>query len=97
MVGNGQSSANPNCGDTYTYQFPVGEGRSFFCHPSLRGKYVIIRFVDKDKPLTLCEVEVYSERRGMMHEIYINKTVALKGTVHVFGVLYTCTVYTCRY
>ena len=60
----GTSLANHKCGDTYTYRFPVGEGRSFFCHPSLKGRYVIIRFVDKDKPLTLCEVEVYSERRG---------------------------------
>ena len=70
MVDNGQSSANPKCGDTYTYEFPTGEGRSFFCHPSLKGRYVIIRFVDEDKPLTLCEVEVYSERRGMMRVIY---------------------------
>ena len=72
MESDGQSSANPKCGDTYTYQFPIGQGRSFFCHPSLKGRYVIIRFVDKDKPLTLCEVEVYSERRGIVHEIYIN-------------------------
>jgi len=67
MVANGQSSANPKCGDTYTYQFPVGEGRSFFCHPVLKGRYVIVRLVDKDTPLTLCEVEVYSERRGIVH------------------------------
>ena len=77
MESNGLSSANLKCGDTYTYQFPVGEGRSFFCHPSLKGRYVIIRFVDKDKPLTLCEVEVYSERRGIMHVIYINNAVTL--------------------
>ena len=77
MVDKGQSSANPKCGDTYTYQFPVGKGRSFFCHPSLKGRYVIIRFVDKDKQLTLCEVEVYSERRGMMQDIYIISTVTL--------------------
>ena len=66
MVDNGMSLANPKCGDTYTYQFPVGEGRSFFCRPRLKGRYVIIRVVDKNKPLTLCEVEVYSERRGMI-------------------------------
>ena len=66
MVANGQSSANPMCGGTYTYQFAVGEGRSFFCRPTLKGRYVIIRFVDKNKPLTLCEVEVYSERKGMV-------------------------------
>ena len=77
MVSSGPSSANPKCGDTYTYQFPIGEGRSFFCRPSLKGEYVIIRFVDKDKPLTLCEVEVYSERRGMMYVMYINNTVTL--------------------
>ena len=77
MVDNGQSSANPKCGDTYTYPFPVGEGRSFFCHPSLKGRYVIIRFVNENKHLTLCEVEVYSERRGMMHVIYIKNTVTL--------------------
>ena len=77
MVANGQSSANRKCGDTYTYQFPVGEGRSFFCHPSLKGRYVIIRFVDKDKVLTLCEVEIYPERRGMKYVMYINNTVTL--------------------
>ena len=77
MVDKGQSSADPKCGDTYTYQFPVGKGRSFFCHPSLKGRYVIIRFVDKDKPLTLCEVEVYSERRGMKYVMYINNNVTL--------------------
>ena len=67
MVASGQSSVNLKCGNTYAYQFPAGEGRSFFCHPTLKGRYVIIRFVDKDKALTLCEVEVYSERRGMMN------------------------------
>ena len=65
------SAANPKCGDTYTYSLPVGEGKSFFCHPSLEGRYVVIRLLnnklEKPTPLTLCEVEVYAERRGMMH------------------------------
>ena len=65
MDSNGTSLANDKCGDTYTYQFPAGEGRAFFCRPSLKGRFVIIRLIDKDKPLTLCEVEVYSERRGI--------------------------------
>ena len=63
----GDSDSNPRCGDTYTERFPVGEGKSFFCRPSLKGRYVIVRFVDTNKPLTLCEVEVYSERRGTFY------------------------------
>ena len=86
MVASGQSSANRKCGDTYKYQFPVGEGRSFFCHPVLKGRYVIVRLVDKGKPLTLCEVEVYSEKRGMMH-VHLHKLgcPSLRSTVDVFG------------
>ena len=60
----GTSLANPTCGGTYTYSLPVGKGTSFFCHPSLKGTYVIITILRPITPLTLCEVEVYSERRG---------------------------------
>ncbi|KAL9950685.1 hypothetical protein ACROYT_G043224 [Oculina patagonica] len=60
----GTSQANPKCGDTYTYSLPVGKGTSFFCHPTLKGRYVIIRILKSNTPLTLCEVEVYSERRA---------------------------------
>lgn len=56
---------NPKCGNMHSV--PVGEGASFFCHPSLKGRYVTIRNLRNDLPLTLCEVEVYSERRGMKH------------------------------
>ena len=63
----GSSQANPKCGDTYTYSLPVGKGTSFFCHPSLKGRYVIIRILKANTTLNLCEVEVYSERRGMKY------------------------------
>ena len=66
----GTSLANPTCGGTYTYNLPVGKGTSFFCHPSLKGRYVIIRILKDQIPLALCEVEVYSERRGMVCACY---------------------------
>ena len=53
---------NPKCGSTYSV--PQGEGLSFFCHPSLYGRYVTIRSLLMNTVLTVCEVEVYSERRG---------------------------------
>ena len=55
--------SNPKCGDGFSV--PQGQGASFFCRPSLFGRYVTIRrtssVVDE---FTLCEVEVYSTRRG---------------------------------
>ena len=73
----GTSSANPACGGTYTYSLPLGKGTSFFCHPSLKGRYVIIRILQtKRTPLAICEVEVYSERRGIIY-MYIRSVHAL--------------------
>ena len=66
----GTSLANPTCGGTYTYSLQVGKGTSFFCHPSLKGRFVIIRILKPNTPLTLCEVEVYSQRRGVHALIY---------------------------
>jgi len=56
---------NPRCNDHSGYSVPRGEGKSFFCRPPLYGRYVTIRSLRTDA-LTLCEVEVYSERRGMI-------------------------------
>ena len=53
---------NPKCGSGYNV--PSGEGKSFFCRPPLYGRYVTIRSLLNDA-LVLCEVEVYSERRGI--------------------------------
>ncbi|KAL9950689.1 hypothetical protein ACROYT_G043228 [Oculina patagonica] len=53
---------NPKCGNTFSV--PIGKGASFFCHPSLKGRYVTIRNLKNNIPFTLCEVEVYSERRA---------------------------------
>ena len=54
---------NPKCGDDYSV--PGDQGASFLCRPSLYGRYVTIRRHDeRTEPLTLCEVEVYSARRG---------------------------------
>ena len=55
---------NPMCG-AGAYSVAEGQGASFFCRPSLYGRYVTIRSTLND-PLTLCEVEVYSARRGML-------------------------------
>ena len=56
---------NPKCGSNYSV--PQGKGLSFFCRPSLYGRYVTIRSLQTNDVLTLCEVEVYSERRGRLH------------------------------
>ena len=54
---------NPKCGDGYSVL--QGQGASFFCRPSLYGRYVTIRRDDESThPLNFCEVEVYSARRG---------------------------------
>ena len=54
---------NPKCGDGYSV--PGNQGASFFCRPSLYGRYVTIRRHDeRTEPLNFCEVEVYSARRG---------------------------------
>ena len=54
---------NPKCGDGYSV--PQGQGASFFCRPSLYGRYVTIRRHDeRTEALNFCEVEVYSARRG---------------------------------
>ena len=53
---------NPKCGDGYSV--PGGHGASFFCRPSLYGRYVTIRIHERIEALNFCEVEVYSARRG---------------------------------
>ena len=59
---------NPECGSGYSV--PEGKGVSFFCRPSLYGRYVTIRSLRMNDALTLCEVEVYSERRGTLHNLH---------------------------
>lgn len=62
---------NPTCGRS-NYSVPQGKGASFFCRPSLPGRYVTIRStLEGTEPLTLCEVEVYSARRGMLTELLL--------------------------
>ena len=65
---------NPKCGSSYS--IPQGKGLSFFCRPSLYGRYVTIRSL-LNAPLTLCEVEVYSERRGTLFVMIIKVIMAL--------------------
>ncbi|KAL9950691.1 hypothetical protein ACROYT_G043230 [Oculina patagonica] len=60
-VGSTTNGGNPKCGDTYGV--PEGSGLSFFCRPPLYGRYVTIISL-LTIPLTLCEVEVYSEKRA---------------------------------
>ena len=60
--------ANPACGSGYSV--PIKKGLSFFCHPSLYGRYVTIRSLKRNNGLLVCEVEVYSERRGKLHNLY---------------------------
>ena len=66
------SVTNPECGSGYSV--PEGHGLSFFCRPPLYGRYVTIRSLQMNFALTLCEVEVYSERRGTLFvDAYDNK------------------------
>ena len=52
------------------YSVAEGQDASFFCRPSLYGRYVTIRNTlihhQGMVALALCEVEVYSTRRGML-------------------------------
>jgi len=52
------------------YSVAEGQGASFFCRTSLYGRYVTIRNTlikaQQNVALQLCEVEVYSARRGML-------------------------------
>ena len=62
------SMTSPKCGGAATHNLPRGVGLSFFCHPSLKGRYVTIRDVrPRLSGFNLCEVEVYSEQRGMAY------------------------------
>ena len=62
------SMASPKCGREVTHSLPSGIGMSFFCRPSLNGRYVTIRDVrGGESEFNLCEVEVYSEQRGMAY------------------------------
>ena len=62
------SMTSPKCGRAATHNLPKGVGLSFFCHPSLKGRYVTIRDVRPgESGFNLCEVEVYSEQRGMAY------------------------------
>ena len=64
-ISSGGGVTNPKCGDKNSYGVPTGKGLSFFCRPALYGRYVTIRSLKPMKEdITLCEVEVYSERRG---------------------------------
>ena len=54
---------NSKCG--HGYSVPQNHGASFFCRPSLCGRYVTIRRHDeRTEALSFYEVEVYSARRG---------------------------------
>ena len=61
MANNGNS--NPRCGGLYSMANLLKA--SFYCKPRKTGRYVNIRLVGSRMFLTLCEVEVYSESRGI--------------------------------
>ncbi|PFX14396.1 Receptor-type tyrosine-protein phosphatase delta [Stylophora pistillata] len=58
-------TTNPRCGDKKGYSLPQGKGVSFYCRPVKFGRYVTLRSLKTGSDaFTLCEVEVYSERRA---------------------------------
>ena len=62
------SMTSAKCGRAASHTVPQGVGLSFFCRPSLKGRYVTIRDLrDGPSAFNLCEVEVYSEQRGMAY------------------------------
>ena len=86
---NTNSTVNPRCGGHSGYSVPRGKGKSFFCRPPLYGRYVTIRSLMHGDALTLCEVEVYSERRGMINSYskifkYLDQEVQLKTNNVIF-------------
>ena len=58
-------NANPQCGGPYS--MATLRKASFYCKPRKTGRYFNIRLVGNSMVLTLCEVEVYSESRGVVH------------------------------
>ena len=56
-------NANPRCGKRYS--MATLAKASFYCKPRKTGRYLNIRLVENNMTLTLCEVEVYSESRGV--------------------------------
>jgi len=78
---------NPRCNGHSGYSVPRGEGKSFFCRPPLYGRYVTIRSLKEDA-ITLCEVEVYSERRGMINSYSkiwnLDQKIQLKTLNYIF-------------
>ena len=54
---------NPTCGGLYSMANSLKA--SFYCKPRKTGRYVNIRLKGRRMFLTLCEVEVYSESRGI--------------------------------
>ena len=62
------SMTSAKCGRAASHTVPPGVGLSFFCRPSLKGRYVTIWDVRRGPSgFNLCEVEVYSEQRGMAY------------------------------
>ncbi|CAH3169062.1 unnamed protein product [Pocillopora meandrina] len=60
------SMPSSKCGQAATHYLPQGVGLSFFCRPSLKGRYVTIRDVrgfPYPAGFVVCELEVYSEQR----------------------------------
>ena len=58
-------NTNPLCGGLYS--MATLPKASFYCKPRQTGRYLNIRLVGNSMILTLCEVEVYSESRGVIH------------------------------
>ena len=56
-------SSNHLCGSQLAV--PEGRGETFFCSPSVVGRFVYVRIPGLGKILTLCEVEVYSGGKNM--------------------------------
>ena len=53
---------------------------SFYCKPRKNGRYVNIRLVGSRMVLTLCEVEVHSESRGISE---FNLLIQLSEELHM--------------
>ena len=68
------SMTSPRCGQAATHYLPEAVGLSFFCRPSLKGRYVTIRDLrgGGQTGFNLCEVEVYSEQRGIAYLDILN-------------------------
>ena len=63
--GEGNALCVANGGDMSSYYDIIK-----YCNPPLKGRYLHVQLQGQDRMLTLCELQVYSERIGKIYKSY---------------------------